>query len=1026
MTRTGTDGEGASADGELLRAGLRHAFGGAGPQSTSDDGGDDVGARSGSQWVDDRYAIRGELGRGGMGVVYRAFDADLGREVALKVLRHGALANHAALHRFSDEARVCAQLQHRGIVPMYDTGVGADGFPYFTMRIVEGRTLRDVLASSSSRPDLAWIAEVLEQMCDAVGYAHARGVVHRDLKPSNVMIGAFGEVFVMDWGLAKVIGGTEPETAHGSPEVKSGRADHATLATSAGAVVGTVGYMSPEQARGEVASLDARTDVFAVGAILFEVLVGARPHAGASDPLDASRRGEAVGLWAALDAVEHPVELVGLARSCLQPRPEDRPKDAGAVAQAIGSWRRSQLERARVAELDAATARAALPHARRVRRLSVVLVSVVVLVAAGVVWIQADARSRRAAIDLRVEEILDETARLRLAAASAQPPALPSWLSAHAAAERAVASARSGGASTPVMRRAVDLLAALERDVDVFRRSAIEEDAARTDGARIDELLQVRYPHITHAETARRLADFFAGVGISIPITDVEGSSDLIRRSRIASSLLLALDQWIFSLWRAPAQRDTSRVLAKVADRADGDPFRTRVRNACVSRNAAELASLAADPATLDLPGPILANTAVVLTEVSGPQVGLAFLKRVRERLPGDFFVNNQLAWTLDQIKPVDVAALNAAAAAALASAPKSALARANYAHVLHRMGALDEALRHAEVAVAARPDLEFVHRVLGSILNARGEYALAEAQYRAALDCDRRSPLTHFFVAEALINQKRFAEAEPLLVEAVRLAPSDAETRYWLGFVEYQLDRFADAEAHLLVVLADQPRHVAALRALGATMRASSRHREAVLWLERARVLSGGDAGTSAWLDERIRDSRAIADAAEDASDETLGSRADSRRTLAAWIELAESHAARKHFVRESELWRRAFATQPELFDDLIAVRRAARAAAAAGGGRSDDGRDLDAATRRAWRDEVRHWIGRFVESARRRLEDPRADRAAMRAAVSDLSSDRVALRDAGGVDPVAPDEARLDLALWEAVTALESAIRE
>ncbi|MBY0396674.1 MAG: serine/threonine protein kinase, partial [Thermoleophilia bacterium] len=233
-----------------------------------------------------RHELLDAVGAGGMGEVYRTRDLPLGRDLALKVLRPAFARDRAAERRFLREARITAGLQHPGIVPVHNLGRLADGRLFFTMKLVRGQTLHQLL-----RDKAAGLLSVFERVCEAVGYAHGQGVIHRDLKPANIMVGAFGEVQVMDWGLANR--GHKP-----TEEASAGLAADEDDSTQAGTVMGTPAYMPPEQARGE--PLDERADVFALGAILCETLTGEPPFAG--DALARSRAGDLRECFARLDA----------------------------------------------------------------------------------------------------------------------------------------------------------------------------------------------------------------------------------------------------------------------------------------------------------------------------------------------------------------------------------------------------------------------------------------------------------------------------------------------------------------------------------------------------------------------------------------------------------------------------------------------------------------------------------------------------------------------------------------------------
>jgi serine/threonine protein kinase len=211
-----------------------------------------------------RYRLLGEVARGGMGIVYAAEDEQLRRRVALKVL--DTLGGEAELaDRLMREARVLARLEHPGIVPVHEVGALADGRIFYAMKFVSGQRLDQHLDSVASVPDRL---RLFLRICDAVAFAHTRGVLHRDLKPANVMVGSFGEVLVMDWGLAKILAsvGDSDVATRETPAANHGNGGSAV--TGQGRIMGTPGYMSPEQATGDVEGLDARSDIFSLGALL--------------------------------------------------------------------------------------------------------------------------------------------------------------------------------------------------------------------------------------------------------------------------------------------------------------------------------------------------------------------------------------------------------------------------------------------------------------------------------------------------------------------------------------------------------------------------------------------------------------------------------------------------------------------------------------------------------------------------------------------------------------------------------------
>jgi serine/threonine protein kinase len=223
-----------------------------------------------------RYELVEKIGQGGMGTVFLARDHALDRPVALKVL-NAAPDNAEARARMMKEAIIVARLEHPSIVPVHDCGVLPDGRYYYAMKLVRGKRLDE----PAGRPTaLAERLQLFQKICDAVAFAHANGVLHRDLKPQNIMLGAFGEVLVLDWGLAKQVG---EKTTPAAKEVDDAES-LGPAQTGHGTVLGTPGYMAPEQARGEMDLIDERADVYALGAILYFLLTDQAP-AGEALPL---------------------------------------------------------------------------------------------------------------------------------------------------------------------------------------------------------------------------------------------------------------------------------------------------------------------------------------------------------------------------------------------------------------------------------------------------------------------------------------------------------------------------------------------------------------------------------------------------------------------------------------------------------------------------------------------------------------------------------------------------------------------
>ena len=284
-----------------------------------------------------QFTRLGEIGRGGHSVVLRALDCFTGREVALKQLLpcvESQVTASSTEARFLREVRLTARLDHPGIIAVHEVARSSDGALFCAQKLIRGETLRMRLARCTSLDERVDLLPHLIDACQAIAYAHSVGVIHRDLKPSNIMVGHLGETVVVDWGLAKQRGDAEEGTASSTP-----RTPTEPGLTILGAALGTPSYMSPEQARGALAEIDERSDVFSLGAVLYELLCGRPPF----DGVDSDHIIEKVlaGQIASIRLVccDVPPDLASIAERALRPSPDDRYPSAEALARDLLAFR---------------------------------------------------------------------------------------------------------------------------------------------------------------------------------------------------------------------------------------------------------------------------------------------------------------------------------------------------------------------------------------------------------------------------------------------------------------------------------------------------------------------------------------------------------------------------------------------------------------------------------------------------------------------------------------------------------------
>jgi len=778
-----------------------------------------------------RLQLLGEIARGGMGVILKGRDPDLGRDLAVKVLLESHRDKPDLIRRFIEEAQIGGQLQHPGIVPIYELGAFADCRPYFAMKLVKGRTLSSLLDERSDRVhDLPRFLSIFEAVCQTIAYAHARGVIHRDLKPSNIMVGSFGEVQVMDWGLAKVLaqgGAADDESAGKSRDrgtvIATARSagDNDSDLSRAGSVMGTPSYMAPEQARGEVERLDERCDVFALGSILCELLTGEPAFTGCSSG-EIQRKASRGELKDALDRLEgcgSDIELVALAKDCLAPELEDRPRHAGDVAARINAYQTGVQERLRLAQIARAEEKARAEEATkraRVERdrlrltvaLAASLLGLILLGGGGAFWVVQQRQARLTGVEAtlaRIQAIRDQ--------AAADGADQARWREALAAADLALASIGDLAASVPGRR-----LAAL--------RAKIAEEQAQADRDRtlIEELGSLRTSvrrdcwDIKNASGMmdRRFTRAFERYGLDLetmPINDAVARLKS-RPEPLMREVVGSLDHWLFIRHDLPSPAemepkllDLQKIL-ELAQGLDSDPERNRLRalleQADLKTQLQTLAAMARQTKLVEFGPSTSLLFARLLNSAGDAKNAIAVLRAAVVRYPSDPWTNFELATLLNNAHPPQADESIRFYTAARALRPETGW---DLAQVLHKQGRDDEAeALHREFA---RLDPERTRYLwdLFRLLQQRGKKDEARAvvermiaPFRERLRLEPNDALAHRRIAFVLLFLS--ADIPGAVVayrEAARVDPKDAACRRQLGT--------------LLLIQGDLPGAIAAYR---------------------------------------------------------------------------------------------------------------------------------------------------------------------------------------------------------------------
>jgi serine/threonine-protein kinase len=1025
------------------------------------------------------YDVEAVLGRGGMGVVYKARHLRLNRTVALKMLLAGAYAGPQELARFLREAEAEAGLRHPHIVQVHDVGEH-DGRPYFTMELVEGGSLAQKLRGTPqpARP----AAELLASLAEAVHVAHQGGIVHRDLKPANILLTADGTPKITDFGLARRLQG------------------EAGL-TQSGVQMGTPSYMAPEQAQGQSRVIGPAVDVYALGAILYELLTGRPPYHGetpsetvlqviSQDPVPPSRLNAKV-----------PRDLETICLKCLHKDPQRRYVTAAALADDLQRFVRGEPIAARPAGLFERLGKWVRRRPGRAALLAASLLLAAALV--GVSWWLVALRAHeREAVEADLKEVAGHRDSAR-------------WEEAQAVLDRAGGRLGWGGPNDLVRR-----LGQSRRDLDLVRQ---------LNGIRLTRVTQGELAfYKARANEAYAKAFQQAGLGtVGDPPSRVAAG---INASAVRGALAAAVYDWAV----CAADETQRRWLLEVARQtdADSDDWRERVLDPAVWEDPEGLAELAQTAPAAREPVSLLLAVGEQLN-VMGRDPS-PFMKRVQKEHPADFWANLVLGNVLLQRVPQEAGGYYRAA---LASRPGEAVGYCAVGDALRLQNALDEAIDYYEKAVRLDPTYARAHSDLGLPLQAQGRLDEAIDSYRKALQLDPDYAWAHHNLANALREKGRLDEASDQYQQALRVAPKNAEVQNGARSVlmrqgrgDEVLDSWRKAleanppehdawfgYAELCLFLGRQEEYHRARRALldrfGATTDpniAERVGRACLLVPVTGDELRKGDAltaravaakaSTPAWIYPYFRFARGLAEyrlghwarasaimeyeasqvlgpaprLVQAMAQHDLGQKSEARKTLARAIVAYDWSAARAdnrdawicHILRReaeakilpnlpaflqgsyqpranderlallgvcqsqglngaaARLYADAFASDRALADSIPEYRyHAARCAALAGCGRGEDAAKLSEAERTRWRKQACEWLRADLAGRVRWLDgDPAARRGVVRQALTRWREypDLACVRDPGELDRLAADEREDYLALWAEVAAV------
>jgi serine/threonine-protein kinase len=801
-----------------------------------------------------RFHVLRAHARGGLGEVFVAYDEELHREVALKEIQPSHAGYEESRSRFLLEAEVTGRLEHPGVVPVYGLGRHADGRPFYAMRFIKGRSLREAIdrfhqAESPNRdPGERTLAlrELLGRfvaVCNTVAYAHSRGVLHRDLKPDNVMLGPYGETLVVDWGLAKLMDckGEEPRegeegpgpksvpdgVTHGSPTPDGATPEEPTalraiqvFATQADTVLGTPGYISPEQAAGrvlmasgQVESVGPTSDIYSLGATLYVLLTG-RPSvtgSGVVEVLGKAFRGEWLPPRQVKKDVPAPLEAICLKAMALKPK--DRYDSALALAADIEHWLADEPVSAYREPPLARWGRWVRRHKPAVAATVTAILAIVLLGAGGALWLERQQAERR-----EEQARQEERQRQRAEAALDKLPALLRqwrWKEAETVlgeADRHLGETDPADLRARAAQARADLTLAVQLDDIRLQRAAILE--GKYDNEKVE----------------RDYAAAFQASDLGREGETVEGLAARIQNSAIKDQLVAALDDWAYA--RVDVTKDPERAawLFRAARAADPDSWRDRFRHPMTWRDRFALAGLAdellKDEARLKAQSPhLLEMLGQALQWQQGDSVPL--LTEARRQYPSDFWLNFSLGGALYATKKWEAA--EGCLRVALALRPEAAVVYSNLGVILVKKGDCDEAIRQCRKALELNDKFAHARLILGDALRAKGQLDEGIQEHLKAIKLAPNDARAHNDLGNAFWAKGRLDEAIEAYRKAIRLDSKVAVIHLNLASILYDKGKQDEAIKEFRAAIQIDPTYALAHSRLGNALLAKGKLDEAV-----------------------------------------------------------------------------------------------------------------------------------------------------------------------------------------------------